>query len=299
MKSTQLKLRRIKMNAIKTINNLISVRLVSNLIISLCVGILLSCSGGDVSGPEINFSGGGFKDNDPEFTADKTIVDEIPVENHNRIIVEAINGEVVITGQSDAQNVTITAHLYVSSDSQEDADLHLDDLDILVTDSINEILIQTVQPQNINGRTYLVEYDIIVPNSFEVETSQANGTIAILDIQNSVEVSNKNGDVLLSGIVGGIIADVENGSIDGTVVLPLNETIDLSVNNGGLELSIPTSTSAEFSATVHGTGEIIVSDLDLTDPLSTSKSLTGTLGDGESSIVLSTVNGNIEVIGFD
>jgi hypothetical protein len=130
-------------------------------------------------------------------------------------------------------------------------------------------------------------------------TSQTNGTIAILDIQNSVEVSNKNGDVFLYGIAGGIIADVENGGIEGTVVLPFNESIDLSVNNGGLELSIPKSTSAEFSATVDGIGEIIVSTLNITDSLITSKSHTGILGNGEGSIVLRTVNGDIEVIGFD
>jgi hypothetical protein len=287
------------MFAIKTIINLISIRSVSILIMLLCAGILLSCSSGDVGSPDFNFSTGGFTISDPDFTAKKTFQENFPVENHIRVNVEAINGEVMVTGQSDADHVTVTAHLYVSSDTREDAELHLDDLDILVTDGTNEILIQTVQPEYINGRKYLVEYDIIVPDSFEVVTSQTNGTIAILDIQNSVEVSNKNGDVLLSGIVGGIIADVENGGIEGTVVLPFNETIDLSVKNGGLELSIPTSTSAEFSASVDGVGEIIVSDLDIIDPVRTSKSLSGTLGNGEGSIALRTVNGNIEVIGFD
>ena len=287
------------MLAITTIVNLTSVRTVSILIFWLCVGILLGCSGGSVSGPEFNISADGFNISDPDFTAQETFKIDFPVENHIRVYVEAINGEVVVTGQEDANRVMVTAHLYVSSDSQEDAELHLEDLDILVTDGTNEILIRTVQPENINGRKYLVEYDIIVPNSFEVVASQVNGTIAILDIQNSVEVSNKNGDVFLSGIVGGILAGIENGNIEGTVVQPLNETIDLSVNNGGIELSIPTSTSAEFSATVDWIGEINVSNLVITDSLSTSKSLTGTLGIGEGSITLSTVNGNIEVMGFD
>jgi hypothetical protein len=287
------------MSAIKTITNLISVRSVSILIISLFLGLLLSCSGGDVNYPDLNFSGGGFKSSDPPFTVKKTFEDDFPVENHIRVNVEAINGEVVVTGQEDTKRVMVTAHLYVSSYSQGDAELHLDDLDILVTDGTDEILIQTIQPVKLNGRKYLVEYDIIVPTTFEVVTSQTNGSIAILDIQNSVEVSNQNGDVLLSGIVGGVTADVENGGIEGTVVLPVNETIDLSINNGGLELNIPTVTSAEFSAIVNGNGEIIVSDLDIKDSSSTSKSLTGTLGDGEGSITLSTINGNIEVIGFD
>jgi hypothetical protein len=285
---------------IKTFINLFLVKSTSILIVCVSIGFLLGCSTGDVGSPEFNISGGGFKTSDPDFTAEKTFEDELPVENQITVNVEAINGEVVVTGQSDAKNVMITAHLYVSSDTQEDAELHLDDLDILVTEDTNEILIQTVQPEeNFNGRQYLVEYDIIVPESFEVVTSQTNGSIAIFDIQNSVEVSNTNGDVLLSGIVGGVTADVENGAIEGTVVLPLNEMIDLSVNNGGLELSIPTSTSAEFSAIVNGIGEINVSDLDITDALRTSNSLTGTIGNGEGSIALSTVNGNIEVIGFD
>ena len=72
MKTSQLNVGRIKMFAIKTIINFISVRSVSILIVSLCVGILLSCSGGDVGSPEFNISTGGFKPNDPDFTVKKT-----------------------------------------------------------------------------------------------------------------------------------------------------------------------------------------------------------------------------------
>ena len=268
-------------------------------IVILCVGILLGCSGGDVGSPDWNVHFGGFGSGDTDFTVVKILEDDFPVANHIRVHVEAITGEVVITGQQDAKRVMVTARLSVRSDSRKDAESHLDDLEILVTDGTNEILIETVQPENFNGRTYRVEYDITVPDSFEVEASQVSGTIAILDIQNSVEVSNKNGDVLLPGIVGGVVADVDNGGIEGTVILPVNEAIDLFVKNGGLELSIPTSTSAEFSAAVIGNGEIRVSDLELSDSSSTAKSLSGTLGDGEGSIALRTVNGNIEVIGFD
>ncbi len=268
-------------------------------IVILCVGILLGCSGGDVGSPDWNVHFGGFGSGDTDFTVVKILEDDFPVANHIRVHVEAITGEVVITGQQDAKRVMVTARLSVRSDSRKDAESHLDDLEILVTDGTNEILIETVQPENFNGRTYRVEYDITVPDSFEVEVSQVSGTIAILDIQNSVEVSNKNGDVLLPGIVGGVVADVDNGGIEGTVILPVNEAIDLFVKNGGLELSIPTSTSAEFSAAVIGNGEIRVSDLELSDSSSTAKSLSGTLGDGEGSIALRTVNGNIEVIGFD
>jgi hypothetical protein len=299
MNAMQFKTGRIKMNSIKKLNNLISVRPLSILIIPLCLGLLLSCSGGDVNGPEFNISTDGFNFNDQDFTAGKIFIDDLEVDNHIRVTVAAVNGEVVVTGQSGAQQVKVTAHLYVTSDSQEDAELHLDDLDILVADDANEILIQTVQPQNFNGREYRVEYDIIVPDRFEVVTSQVNGAIAILDIQNNIDVWNENGDIMLSGVIGGVTAHVENGRIDGSVVLPVNEGIDLSVINGGLDLSIPKSTSAVFSATIDMNGEIIMSDLEFTESTHTPVALTGTLGNGEGFVVLSTVNGNIEIMGFD
>ena len=299
MNATQFKPGRIKMNAIKNLNNLISVRPLSILIIPLCLGLLLSCSGGDVNGPEFNISTDGINFNDQGFTAGKIFIDDREVDNHIRVTVAAVNGEVVVTGESGGQQVKVTAHVYVTSDSQEDARLHLDDLDILVTDDANEILIQTVPPQNINGREYRVEYDIIVPDSFVVEASQVNGSIAILDIQNNIDVWNENGDIMLSGVIGGGTAHVENGRIEGSVVLPVNEGIDLSVINGGLDLSIPKSTSAVFSATVGMNGEIIVSDLEFTESTHTPMALTGTLGNGEGFVVLSTVNGNIEIMGFD
>ena len=65
MKSLQINLRRVKMFGIKPIVNYLSFRSTVFLITFLCVGIFLSCSGGDVGSPEINISGGGFpfKDN--------------------------------------------------------------------------------------------------------------------------------------------------------------------------------------------------------------------------------------------
>ena len=205
----------------------------------------------------------------------------------------------MVTGQGDADKVVVTAYLSVGSDSRQDAEMHIDDLEIQATESANGILIQTVQPENSEGRKYLVEYDIIVPSSFEVMTTQVNGSIDILNIENSVDVSNMNGDVLLYGIVGGVAAGVGNGSIESAVFLPVNKTINLQINNGNIELSIPTSASAEFSAAVDGNGEIIVSDLDITDGVKTIQSLSGVIGNGEGLIELSTGNGNIEVIGFN
>lgn len=284
------------MFTIRTFINSLSSRSASILLTFVCIGFLMGCTG-DISGPNINFSADGFKFSDWEFSMQKIFEAELPVESHNQVNIAAINGEVVVTGRRNVDVVMVTAHLMVGSDSQKDAERHIDDLEISVTDSADEISIQTVQPKNTGGREYHVEYDIIVPSDFEVITTQVNGSIDIIDIDNSVDVKNINGDILLSDIVGGVAADVVNGSITATVTLPVDETIDLITDNGGIELRIPHSTSAVLGASVVN-GVIHTSNLEFADLVQTSHSLTGSLGDGEGVIEL-WAGGNINVIGFN
>lgn len=275
----------------------LSTRSASMLLAVVCIGLLIGCSG-DVGSPEFHISGSAFNIKNQNFTAEKTITTEIPVESHVSVSIAAINGEVMVTGHHDVDIVLVTAHLIVGSDSQADADRHLEDLDIQVTDGSDEILIQTVQPQHTDGRQYHVAYDIIVPYNFAVITTQVNGSIDIVDIENSIDAVNVNGDILLSNVVGGIVADVVNGAIAATVRLPVHATIDLITDNGSIELHIPRSTSAAFGASV-GNGAINTSNIAFADGSQTNQSLTGTLGNGEGVIQLWAGNGDISIIGYD
>ena len=285
------------MFTIRTFINSLSTRSASIILAFVCIGFLMGCLG-DVGSPELHFSGAGLNFRNSDFSAEKTVEIEIPVENHSSVNIEAINGKVMVTGHRDVDVVVVTAHLIIGSDSQADADNHIEDLEIQVTDSAEEILFQTVQPKNTDGRKYHVEYAIIVPREFAVITTQVNGSIDIVDIENSVDVLNTNGDVLLSNVVGGVAADVVNGSIAATVTLPVHETIDLIADNGSIELHIPRSTSAAFGATVVN-GAVITSNIAFDDAVQTILSLTGTLGNEEGVIELWAGNGDISVLGLD
>lgn len=265
------------------------------------IGLLLGCSG-DVSGPEINVSGGvtgsGFTFRDTDFTAEKTVQIEIPVMQHTSVTIEAINGKVLVTGHHDVNVVTMTAGLIVGSDSQADADNHLDDLSILVTETVEVISLQTLQPQTTDGRSYQVEYAIIVPSDIAVVVNQVNGNIDMVDIQNSVDVVSVNGDIRMDNIVGGVVADVVNGSIEASATLPTQATIDLITDNGSIELRIPRSTSAVVGASVVS-GTIQTTNLVFDELAQTRQSLTGTLGGGEGTIELWVDNGDIRMKGID
>ena len=87
-----------------------------------------------------------------------------------------------------------------------------------------------------------------------------------------------------------------NGNIDAGMSLPLNERIDLATVNGNVNLTIPTSTSAQFSASVTF-GTVRVSNLNLKGGTSTTQAKSGTLGDGEGTIALRSSIGDITVTG--
>jgi len=254
----------------------------------MIVALVLFAACGGVSGGTYTINAGDWTGNWPwfwpdkaEFIVDKNVTENVPVAGQGRIRLDAVNGEIVITGKPGATSVTVTAELIVGSNvSQMDAENGLNQLGILVSDLPGEILIQTLQPGRLDGRQYLVNYTINVPSDLSVDVTQVNGHVTVENIENSLLVT------------------VENGSVFGTVTLPPGGEITLWTGIGDLDLRIPTSTSAELSALV-GFGAITWSNLDILNVVQTGRSLTGTLGNGDGLINLDTRNGNIEVTGFD
>lgn len=266
--------------------------------LTLILILLTACGGGNDTNFSVNNDGFDFQFSESKFFAEETFTSELPIVNHIRLRLDAARGDIVIEGQNDTNSVTVIAQKSVGSDSLEDAEMHLNELEVLVTDEGDEILVQTLQPENTLGRKYIVDYHIIIPNDLETEVTLNNGDVDVIDMQNSVVVEAVNGNVFLSNIVGSAVVDLTNGSIDSLVTLPSNGEISMSTDNGNLDLSIPTSTSAIFAASVIN-GLISTSNLEFDAAVQTPQSLTGTLGNGEGVIELGTVNGNISVVGFN
>lgn len=244
----------------------------------------------DTSGP-----GDGVDNND--FVAEASFRYAFEVVDHARLRLEGINGDVSIAGLVESDSIVVSGVRQVGSESMEDAQEHLHDLEVIVEDLGTEVYARTEQPLQTYGRSYTVNYVAFLPRELGVVADNVNGPLAITSIHNSVTADNVNGSILLDDISGIATAALVNGTIDADVAMSLGGTIALGVINGGIDLDIPRSTSAEFSAQVT-VGTITVSNLDLYDVESTPTSLTGTLGTGEGTITLSTVNGNIHVTGY-
>ena len=222
---------------------------------------------------------------------------DVEVTTQTRLQLNAINGTITITGASNSDSIFITGVREVRSETREDAEANLENLQVDVDVQETVIRVTTIQPEDPDGRTYVVDYEITVPADLLEVIRNANGNVTLQSIDADVDVTNANGNIILSNIAGSAMVDLGNGQVDGRVTLPANGTIDIAVGNGGIELSIPQSTSAQFAASV-GNGAVTVSNLTLEDMVASTQSVVGRLGSGDGEIVLTVGNGAITVVGF-
>jgi DUF4097 and DUF4098 domain-containing protein YvlB len=262
--------------------------------------------------------GGGGSSDDGQVWVEESFSHEVAVDTHDRILIQTMGGSIEITGSPTANSVTVEGERRVGSKTKEDAEKHLELLEVEVTDQEPEIMVETVQPKRANGRNYEVDYRITIPQNLEIYATQVGGPVFIDSITSPVSVSLINGDIDFIEISDSTVANVINGQIlgqvtlplDGTielstltgdidceVALPLGGTIDMTVLDGDINLDIPEDTSATFEAGVTD-GIIELIQLVLHNQVRTPHSLTGRLGDGKGDIRLETGNGDIIVTGF-
>jgi len=258
------------------------------LILSLAIPVLwVSCNEDDT-----------ILNGNNKFEAEDTFSFDVQVENQSRLRLVAITGNIDITGNVQANTVSISGTKRVKAKSMEDAEQRLTELNVDVQDMINEVFVVTMQPDDTQGRDYEVDYTITLPENLEVHVNSVTGNLEINTISNNVSIGHVTGSVTLEEIEGSANVELVTGIIEGKVTLPLNNNITMRIVTGNIILNIPVNTSAEFSANVI-TGSINVSNLTLQNKVETSTFLGGTLGNGEGTISLRTVTGNISVSGFN
>jgi hypothetical protein len=253
---------------------------------ALAVALALPFCGcdGDATGPN-------------QFLAEETFSFALDATGKVRLNVEVENGTITITGFAASNELRVDGVKQVWSSSQADADQYLDSLLARADEELNEFLVSTEQPDESGARTYVVNYEIEVPDGLEVVIASGNGVITVASMKNDIVIASGNGDVILEDIEASVVVSLGSGEIDAEVTLPPDGTVALSTGNGDINLAIPQSTSAEFSAQV-GNGSIVVMNLTLQNEISTGTTTTGTLGGGQGTIGLSAGNGIIAVTGF-
>jgi len=234
---------------------------------------------------------------DTNFSAKAPFSFDIPVNNQKYIEIEGINGQITISGETGLSSIKIWGERIVQSDSHTDAEEHLENLEVLVSDGHDKITVKTDQPSVTHGRNYQVIYNIIIPDNWDVAVENVNGQVEIDSLNADVTIGLVNGDVILTNIRGTIITGVTNGTVYGRIILPLNGVCAISSVNGQIQLSIPKATSAALTAKVTN-GTVSVTNLSLNNMVSSRNLVSGIIGSGQGTISIESVNGSISVSGF-
>jgi DUF4097 and DUF4098 domain-containing protein YvlB len=252
------------------------------LLVPLCC---LACDDDDVTGVGNN-----------DFSAQEPFMFGVERDNQTMFRLLAVSGSVEIVGVPGTSSLSISGERRVESNSLADAQENLARLEVQVSELETEIVVQTVQPADTGGQNFIVDYTISLPEDLVVNSASVNGSVRVDSVKSAVSVQHVNGPVSADAIEGDTGITVVNGGIDASITLLVGGTAQIDVANGDIALEIPQQSSAQFSAIV-ANGSITVSNLTLTNETVTPTSHTGTLGNGEGTIALRTVNGNIAASG--
>ena len=238
----------------------------------------------------------GLGPNDTDVDATAAFADTIAITTSTRLVLRAINGTVVVTGNMPAGTVIVEGVRRVRSDRITDARDRLNDISVRITELGNAVNVTTEHLKDPDGRSYEVDYRVFVPPTFQVDVEQVNGEISVQELRDEIVVSSVNGSVDVTDVSGNLRVTVTNGAIGADVTLRAGGGVDLRTVNGDVNLTIPTNTSSTLEAMVVN-GSIKITNLLLNGQTITSSRVTGTLGGGNGTITLMVTNGGIEAIG--
>lgn len=195
-------------------------------------------------------------------------------------------------------NGTITAKGLGSSPSQ---------ITLSESNTTGAITFQVQFPSNaafLISQTYTVKVNVFVPAIVRIGklvVDNVNGLVRANGLNvTAASFSSENGDIdftCSSCGSGGFSAQTTNGNIAGTFSSPITGgNYTLLSQNGNVNANVPTSSSFKLTASLVS-GTIQTPNLTLSNETKTTTQLTATAGTGKANVVLSTVVGDITIIG--
>jgi hypothetical protein len=216
-----------------------------------------------------------------------------PITSDGRIELDNINGDLHVSTW-DRNEVKVDAVKY--ADSKE----KLEDLKIEIDADKDYLSIET----KFDGHNHWgahnnpggVDYTLTVPRSARLdEIKLINGQFEVDGVAGEVRASCINGEVKAENLAGEAKLSTINGRLNASFNQLQGKTIELSSVNGVVHLTIPSDSSARIDAsTVSGS---IENDLGLhvNRHRFVGRDLDGEMGNGNTRIHLSNVNGRIEI----
>lgn len=219
----------------------------------------------------------------------------------NRILIKNINGAVEI-GRSTSGRVEVTAEKRWRRGDPQDVRIEQQNVggDVLICGlwgddaTCDERGIRSNNKNRSNRNNDVsVKFMVKVPNGVRVDVSTVNGGLEVNGVTSEVRATTVNGSINAQSAGGPVRAKSVNGSIH-VAMGSLSKADDLEYEtvNGSITIELPSNFSAQVEfATVNGR---VTTDFPiLVSGTMSPKRLRGTIGDGDTRLRASTVNGSI------
>jgi len=237
-------------------------------------------------------------------TVDRTI----PVGVLKRVNVSNTDGNIVVTGDPAARDITLSAVKSVWGRTPKKLRQAQALLGISVESRGDLLAIRPTCPE-FWKQTYQVEFFLTVPSSFRVEISTVSGAVQVRNVR-EVDVSATTGDVLLSQVktitVKGNKGDVEveptSGPVDVTTVSGVVraslvgnvQSVRVLTTSGDVSLQVPEDLGAELGITTTS-GLVTTEGLTLRNARQTRFGLRATVNRGGIPIEVTSTSGRVTV----
>lgn len=241
------------------------------------------------------------------------------------------NGFINITG-ADVTQCSLTATITGRADTEEDAKLLADAVEIKLVPSGNKLIAKIEKPALTPHQRIDISFDVTVPRDIgagitthngalqiknltgQIKGTTHNGKITAEKISGTIELKTHNGDVTCKEVAGNTQLQTHNGSItceeaSGDTNLRTHNgsakafysdsappvcSVSMVSHNGGISLTAPPNFSASVEASTYNGS--VNTDLPITVTGEVSrKKLAGTTGKGQGKLYLETHNGSITI----
>jgi Toastrack DUF4097 len=212
---------------------------------------------------------------------------EVRIVNTNgKIDVEGVDGstvevraERIARGSTDAAARELLPRIVIKEDATPERVS-------LETERISGIMI---------GAAYEVRYHVRAPKNAAINVTNTNGQVVLTGLAGKVNAHTTNGGVKGDGLTGGVDARSTNGQVAIDLAGLGRDPISLRTTNGGVLLTLPDTAKADLSASVTNGGISVGEFQNLEVGEKSRRRLEAKLNGGGTAIELQTTNGGVRL----
>lgn len=216
------------------------------------------------------------------------------LDDGGRFSISNVNGSITVTGGSGN-----TVEIVATKKARNQKDL--DEIEIEISHSASEITVETELGDSdgwfSHGSSGQVKYEITVPSGTNLDSVETvNGDVIISGVTGNVVAESVNGDLDIIGLEGDVRLSTVNGGINaGFEKCEGEQSIKAETINGRVTIVLPEDADVQVSADTLN-GGINGRDFGLeTDKGFVGSDLNGIIGNGSARLNIDTVNGSIKI----